>query len=140
MVLTLQRIKMATSGRLGIQEQNQQAMDRMRAIASRFKRDSPGLQWLIGILESNSESPQQGVLVSLKQTLDKGDNICEGVWLSASRRFLEFSARLPQDGGPPEVEFWNDVTEDIIVNAHQPGTGKSFGFLALELLDEALKS
>ncbi len=138
--LTLQRIKMTTIGRLGIQQENQQALDRMRAIASRFKSDPPGFEWLIEILELNSESAQRGVLVSLNQTPNQRDDTCEGVWLSVNRRFFEFSVRLPHDGGPPKPEFWNDVTEDIIVNAHQPGTGKSFGFLAMDLLDEALKS
>jgi hypothetical protein len=112
----------------------------MRAISSQFKRDSAAFQWLIDILESKSDPPQRGVLVSLKRAPEQGGNICDGVWLSADRRFVEFSVLLPYNGGPPELEFWNDVTDDIIVNEHQPGTGKSFGFLALEILDEALKS
>jgi hypothetical protein len=130
---------MTAIGRLSVQEQNQQAQIRMRAIASQFKRDTADFQWLIDILESNSETAQSGVLVSLKRVPDQGGNICDGVWLSADRRFVEFSVLLPYNGGPPQLEFWNDVTDDIIVNAHQPGTGKSFGFLALEILDEALK-
>jgi hypothetical protein len=131
---------MTTTGKPSLQKQNQQAQDRMRAIALRFKRDSTGFKWLIDILQLISESPERGILISFKQTSDQDNNICEGVWLSANRRFLEFNVLLPRDGEPPEIEFWNDVTDDIIVNAHQPGTGKSFGFLALELLDEGLGS
>ena len=131
---------MAVVGHRSVQEQNQQAQAQMRAVASQFKNDSRSFIWLIDILEANSESFQRGVLVSLKRTPDPSGNVCEGVWVSADRRFLEFSVSLPFDDGPPELEFWNDVTEDVIVSAHQPGTGKSFGFLALEILDETLKS
>jgi len=131
---------MASIEQRSIQEQNRQAQAQMRALVSQFKTNSTNFHWLIDILESQSESPQGGVLVSLKRTPEQGGHICEGIWLSADRQFLEFSVLLPSDGGPPELEFWNDVSEEIIINAHQPGTGKSFGFLALEVLDESLKS
>jgi hypothetical protein len=131
---------MTALGRLSIQQQNQQARTRMRAISSQFKTDSAAFGWLLDILESKSEPSQLGVLVSLKRTPDKGGNICDGIWLSAERRFVEFSVLLPYSDGPPELEFWDDVTDFVIVNEHQPGTGKSFGFLALEILDDALKS
>ncbi len=131
---------MPTIGQSTIQEQNKKAEARMRAVAEKFKSEPASFQWLTHILESQSEFPKQGVLVSFNRTPDKEGTLCEGMWLSADERFFEFSVVLPDDNEPPEIEYWNDVSDDTIVNAHQPGTGKSFGFLAMEILNESLKA
>jgi len=37
---------------------------------------------------------------------------------------------------PPVIEKFEDRTDAVQVPAHVPGTGKSFGYLALEVLND----
>jgi hypothetical protein len=41
---------------------------------------------------------------------------------------------------PLVTEHWREVTQEVVVNAHVPGTGKSFGWLALDVLAKELAS
>ncbi len=60
----------------------------------------------------------------------------KGTWLTSERRFWEFEAVVPrQDGDPVVIERFEDATASILMSAHLPGPGKSFGYLALEVLD-----
>ena len=45
-----------------------------------------------------------------------------------------------QEGESVEIEHLEDMTDSIEVSAHVPGTAKTFGYLALEVLDAQLKS
>jgi hypothetical protein len=78
--------------------------------------------------------------VSLACELEQFGDICRGLWLTREREFFEFSVLLQRNDAEVELEEWRDVTDETIVNAHQPGTGKSFGLLALEVLGETYES
>lgn len=130
---------MAAIGRRSVQEQNQETQSQIRTIASRFRSEPLRFLWLIDILKSKRLSPERGILVSLRNVPDQGGTLNNGVWLTDQHRFIEFSVLLPHSGGEPELESWVDTTTETIVKAHQPGTGKSFGLLALEVLSETIE-
>jgi len=127
---------MAAIGRRNVQEQNRDTQERIRATASSFRTDPLRYSWLIEILQAKSLSPERGVLVSLTREPEQFGDICQGLWLTHESKFFEFSVLLQRNDAGSELEEWRDVTDETIVNAHQPGTGKSFGLLALEVLGE----
>jgi hypothetical protein len=127
---------MAAIGRRNVQEQNADAKAVIRAAASSFNDDPLRFSWLSDVLLTNSLSPQKGILVSLSSIPDEGGELYSGLWLTSCRQFFKFSVLLPRNGSEVEVEEWRNVTNEIIVEARRPGTGKSFGLLSLEVLDE----
>jgi len=131
---------MAAIGRRNVQEQNQDAQARIRAVASSFEADPLRFSWLIEVLHANSMSPQEGILVELSHVPEQGGELYEGLWLTHQKQFFQFSVLVPRNGEELHVEQWRDVTPEITVNARQQGTGKSFGFLALDFLHEAQES
>ena len=61
-----------------------------------------------------------------------------GLWLTESQQFWEFAVVVSSGAhAKATVERYENVTPSVVISAHQPGTGKSFGFLALEVLNEA---
>ena len=60
-----------------------------------------------------------------------------GIWLTPQRQFYRFEILVSRDPGASDtVETWEDVTATTNVTAHQRGTGQSFGWLAIEVLNE----
>jgi hypothetical protein len=57
--------------------------------------------------------------------------------LTDAEEFFDFSVLVPwRNEEPPVVENWRKVTSTTPISAYQPGTGKSFGWLALDVLRE----
>jgi hypothetical protein len=131
---------MAALGRRNVQEQNRDTQARIRATSFSFRDDPLRYSWLIEVLQAKSLSPEQGVLVSVEREPEQFGDLCRGLWLTHEREFFEFSVLLHRDGAGLELEEWRDVTAQTTVNAREPGTGKSFGLLALEVLGEAQES
>lgn len=93
--------------------------------------------WLLVELQERRIDPMAGILAELRLAPDQGGEHASGVWLTPDRRFFRFEALLshhPAMSGA--IETWEDVTATIEVNEHCRGTGKSFGWLAIEVLDE----
>jgi hypothetical protein len=127
---------MAANQRRNVQQQNEETQSRIRRVASSFIADPLRFHWLIETLTERSLSPQDGVLVELKQLPDQAGDVQSGLWLSRERRFYKFAVLLPRTDAPIEIEEWGEVTAEMPVSAHQPGTGRTFAFAALEVLDE----
>lgn len=73
----------------------------------------------------------------LTQIPEQGGDEFNGHWLTTDRRFFRFRVTQPRSNEAPIViETWEDVTDPIEISAHQPGTGKAFGWLALDILKE----
>lgn len=119
-----------------VQEQNEDTRARILQIASSYRTEPLRYQWLNVFLSERHLRPTEGILVSLHHVPDQGGELRDGMWLTAERRFFQFSILFPSNGGAPEVEQWEEITEKMPVNARQPGTGKSFAKLALEVLDQ----
>jgi len=58
-------------------------------------------------------------------------------WLTADGEFWEFEAFVSwEDGSLIELARVENVTASTSISAHERGTGKSFGLLAIEVLRE----
>jgi len=102
---------------------------------------------------------QKGIPEGLKKHLsDKGINFNEcilldyeqdfpgcstdfGMVLTNKKQFFEFDLDLSSDRQKIlKLYEWKDVTDKVEVNGHKPGTGASWGYLAIEILDELNQS
>jgi hypothetical protein len=132
---------MAAIGRRSVQQQNHDTWLKVRDVALAFHSNSQRHRWLTAALMTNSLSHKDGILVSLKQFPEQLGEECEGLWLTKDHRFFQFSILLPRGNEAAiEIEVWREVTAEMPINAHQPGTGKSFAYIALKVLDEIQQS
>ena len=93
--------------------------------------------WLTDLLASHDLDPDDGILVEYDTVDDQGAQLCHGTWLARSRSFWSFEVWVSPDA-KPRVEVFEDVTALTSTADHYPGLGKSFGALALEILEELL--
>ena len=119
-----------------VSQQNAATRDEILAAARLFLAPPPSLRWLASCLRSLGVDTDGGVLVQLSSCIEQFGNDYYATWLSDAGHFLELQASVPRDGGPIEVEAFEDVTDATGISAHVPGTGKSFGRLALDVLAE----
>jgi hypothetical protein len=57
------------------------------------------------------------------------------MWLTREREFWEFAIVVSRESAAVlEIEHFRNVTQSTVVSAHVPGTGKSFGYLALQAI------
>jgi hypothetical protein len=91
--------------------------------------------WLLSELHERGLDPLGGILAELNETPEQDGQFLSGHWLSADRRFFHFAGTLTWGTRAQfQMEVWEPVTPKV--SAHEPGTGKTFAFLALEVLDE----
>jgi hypothetical protein len=81
-------------------------------------------------------NPSKGILAAYSEKPDRGGRMCTGTWLTASREFWDFRVLVHEAGNEPVVEFFDE--RSVSVFAHESGIGRSFGALAIEVLDEVL--
>jgi hypothetical protein len=97
-------------------------------------------EWLRAMLAIRGYDVAAGILVELRSVPDQGCWVHYGMWLTNSGVFLKFVADEPFGSRPLEgsgrLEHFEleDVSEQISTSAHVPGTGRSFGWLALDAL------
>lgn len=100
-------------------------------------RRDPALSWLSGVLRKQGIDPSDGILAAYSEVPGQDGRLCAGTWLTASRVFWEFKVLVPVPGSDaPTVERFEE--RSISIFAHERGIGKSFGALAIEVLDELL--
>ena len=99
-------------------------------------------EWLRALLATYGFDADAGILAELRSVPDQGCWVHYGTWLTSSGSFLKFVAdekfgeRLLDGSGLLERSELEDVTEKVPTTAHAPGTGKSFGWLALDAMRE----
>ncbi|HVK31684.1 MAG TPA: hypothetical protein VM845_04165 [Burkholderiaceae bacterium] len=119
-------------------QQNAETLAEIRRTASDFASSGAGTQWLHGLLQSHGLSSREGVLVKLAVLPEQGGNLYKGVWLSVAEQFWEFTVQVPYGSQSfAQAESFENITHSVAVSAHMPGTGKSFGHLAQQVLREA---
>jgi hypothetical protein len=97
-------------------------------------------EWLRALLATYGYDAKTGILLELRSVPDQGCWVHYGMWLTSSGTFLKFVAdeaygQRPLDGsGLLVYSKLEEVSEQISTSEHRPGTGKSFGRLALEAL------
>jgi hypothetical protein len=120
-----------------VQQQNAASKDQIRKLSNSFRADRLGYAWLIVALQQASLLVEQGILVQLDQVPEQEGMLFKGCWLTTQKHFFSFDVMVPRrDEEVISVELWEDVTERVLINSHLPGRGKSFGQLAVEVLEE----
>jgi hypothetical protein len=102
--------------------------------ASALATQEPCARWLLHVLGNQEMSAREGILVRLKSTPDQAADVYHGLWLTKDRRFKEFAVAVSRVSDSVEIERFQDITDDVVVSKHVPGTGKTFGYIALEVL------
>jgi hypothetical protein len=121
-----------------VSRQNAETLAEIRRTAEDFATGTAVALWLHGVLQSHGLNAQEGILVRLNPLPEQGGTLYKGLWLSKGQEFWEFSVLVPTGSKRfAEVESFVNVTQAVAVSAHVPGTGKSFGYLAHEILREA---
>jgi hypothetical protein len=112
-------------------QQNQATLEQIQSAAASYASH----HWLPAVLKSQGQNPKQGVLVRIGYVDEQMGVEAFGIWLSSSEKFWEFSVTLSrQTGAVLSIESFDDATPKISVSEKLPGTGRSFGSLALQVL------
>jgi len=120
-----------------VQQQNEVSRARISATARSFRADLLSHPWLLVELQERQLDPTTGILAELNSVPEQNGEFISGVWVTPNRQFFRFEAVLSHHPVvSSSVEVWEDATATTEVNEHQRGTGKSFGWLAIEVLDE----
>jgi hypothetical protein len=117
-------------------EQSAAVKTRIRTLAASFKDNASQFPWLVELLQTQSMPVDRGILVSLAHASEPRGEEYSGTWLTRDRRFFGFLVLVSRANAALEIEDWEDVTAETVVSEHLPGMGKSFGFLALEVLSQ----
>lgn len=121
-----------------VQDRRVEIMDTARSFATQPER----FGWLRALLASRGLDARDGILIELRSVPDQGCWVHYGIWLTASGIFLKFVAdeafgdRLLEGSGILQDSSLEDVTEQTDTAERVPGTGASFGWLALDVLKE----
>lgn len=116
-----------------VEQQNAESLTEIQRTVRAFKLPPA---WLDSLLDSNGLKAADGLLVKLTDIPEQGGGSwLKGVWLTNSLSFWEFELVASNWRGElKSVEEFKDVTATTAVEPGQPGTGKSFGWLAYEAL------
>jgi len=94
--------------------------------------------WFVAMLRQHGLSPQAGILVRYAEIPEQEGNLQKGVWLSEASEFWEFEVLVSRVNRQAlRFEKFLNATSSFPAVAGQPGTGPSFGHLALQALREA---
>ncbi len=120
-----------------VQEQNALLKNKIENLVVSYAENPNDYDWLISILHEHKLDPSDGVLVELACCFDQGPvENCDGLWLTSNKRFFSFEVELQYKTNKLQVlESWVEVTDIVEVNKHGHGTGKTFGYLAIEVLE-----
>lgn len=117
--------------------QNAETLSAVRHAAGLLGKGS--IRWLPCILRSHNLNPNLGVLVRLVSVTEQEGDSYGCIWLTSSGQFWEIEVMISRENGEVvEVECVKDISAEVIVSSHLPGIGKSFGFLAHQVLNEVL--
>ena len=126
---------------MNVSSQNNETKGQISALANEFKQQPGHFKWLLEALALHQLLATEGILVKLNESIDQGPVYdCQVLWLTKDKRFFELTAETeyPSKNLKKETIAIQDVTKRIEVNQNQPGNGKTFGFLAIEVLEELL--
>ena len=92
-------------------------------------------QWLRSLLQEHALSPTAGLLVHYCEVVEQEGNLQTGVWLTETAEFWQFEVMVSRSSHQTlNVEEFTNATASFPAVAAQPGTGPSFGYLALAVL------
>lgn len=91
---------------------------------------------LIQLFETKGVDVKTSIVLWYDQDFP-GSSTDEGLLLTEDGRFFEFDVDLnPERSQLVELYLWEDVSHRYEINGHKKGLGKTYGFLAMEVLQE----
>ena len=127
--------KLKNKRQLNVQEQN--ALDKYRIYREASYWRKSGIPFgLKSALEEKGIDTNKSIYLQYEQDFP-GVSTDEGTVLTPEGRFYEFEMDLNAKR-TEVVEFylWEEITSKVEINEHKPGTGSTWGFLALEVISE----
>ncbi len=122
-----------------VQQQNELTYLEIKQTAEQFMQHPSEYPWLFAVLENKGLDANKGILISCHNIPEQFGNQWMATWLTDDERFFEIDIMADyQMGQLIEVEEFTEVFPEI--TAHNKGTGKSFGYLALAVLQSFLPS
>ena len=121
-----------------VQEQNALDKDRIKSCAKGFRENRNLPDALIECFEKQGIDVNRAILL-WHDTMPFGGptEAYRGEWLTPEKRFYEYEIYLdPKNKYVTEIDVWEDVTEQVEISEHKPGTGKTPGWLSIEVLNE----
>lgn len=116
-----------------VAQQNEATLAEIKRVAGLLSSGSAVVSWLPDLLAQQGLSSNDGLLVELHSVPEQAGEQFFGTWLSSGEEFWDFSIVVSRRSGALlEVEEFRNITQSTVVSAHVPGTGKSFGYLALQ--------
>ena len=127
--------KLKSKRQLNVQEQN--ALDKHKIISEALYWRKHGIPiGLKNALESKGVNTEKSVYLNYEQDFP-GVSTDEGIVLTPEGRFFEFEMDLTRDRSRLlEFCLWEEKTQTIEISGRKPGSGATWGFLALEVLSE----
>lgn len=122
-----------------VAQQNAATLAEIEQTAALASGTSNALKWLPGLLRDHGQSLQDGILASLSSVPEQEGTFFHGVWLNRNQEFWAFKLTASRETGSLlELEEFENISHSIAVSARVPGTGKSFAFLAIQVLQRQL--
>lgn len=123
---------------LNVQEQNALAREKIVQCASAYRNREPHLVWVGQALLQKGVDPEAGILAQASSVPCGGrEEAGYATWVSVDCRFFAIEATISMETHALiSVDSFQDVTDGTTIDSHQKGQGKSFGYLALEILAE----
>jgi hypothetical protein len=119
-----------------VQQQNALTKTHVHHSAALFA-EKDGLPWLRELLRERGSDPDRGILAKLEHVPEQEGDFYAGIWLSSAHTFWAFSATISRSSGVViSIESFDNITHQVVVEKNLPGTGRSFGQLAIEVLRE----
>ena len=123
--------------RLNVQEQSIDRKAQITALALNAIENPSDFRWLHDLLALYGLAHCNGILASLSSVPEQEGIVHKGIWVSHEFRFWEFAVVVsPDTERLLAMEQMRDVTDDTLICAQLPGTGASFGWLAIEALNK----
>lgn len=121
-----------------VQEQNALEKERITQCALSFRENGVLPQALRECFEQQGIDIKRSILI-WHDTMPFGGptEAYRGEWLTPDKRFFSYEIYLdPKDKYVTEIDIWEEISEQVEVSEHKPGTGKTSGWLAIEVLSE----
>lgn len=123
--------------RQNVQQQNAEMKEAIASAASRFADNDVYTAWVAEAVLKSGLDPSEGILVKFSSMPDQGGECAYATWLTSAGSFFEIKAMIAYGTHKLlEIETLMDVSSEVKISEHLPGVGKSFGALALEVLNE----
>ena len=108
--------------------------------AQRFLKLRLTYRWLEQLLTRHHLDPDEGILILCTFVVDRSDNDnFLGCWLSRSQQFFQFDVEADSQTHELLHEYsFDNITDQTHISQHDPEVGKTFAFIALEVLEELM--